>query len=90
MNRCLVHVFLCDVDDSRQKRFSGTPLLRCYVETSRALNGIAISEKRVATFSPGGRERRRRKQSRCKAKRSVHGEGLGKREEGRGKVVRLV
>lgn len=54
------------------------------VETSRALNGIAISEKRVATFSPTGFERRRRKQSRCKAKRFVRTRRRRRvREEGR-------
>lgn len=50
------------------------PYYAATVETSRALNGIAISEKRVATFSPAGREKRRRKQSRCKAKRSARTE----------------
>lgn len=78
----MVHVLPRGADDpcKRASPFGNVliTLLRM-VETSRALNGIAINEKRVATFSPAGRERRRRKQSRCKAKRSVraHGDGDG-------------
>jgi len=51
------------------------------VETSRALNGIAISEKRVATFSPAGREKAKAKPVQSKTVRAHgDGEGLGKRD----------
>lgn len=65
------------------KTLSGMFLVRAATcGRNESLNGIAINEKRVAAFSPAGRERRRRKQSRCKAERSVrtHGDGEGKRD----------